>query len=224
MSAIVDKGAVPAVPAAAVPPGFVPRYNAVERSTHWTLAIAFAVATVSGLALFHPAFWFLSGLLGGGVWSKTLHPWAGLVMTAAFVPMAFWYWRDNLIRDYDRAWLKRLPDTLMNRGGAPEIDKYNAGQKLLFWSIVVSLAGLLASGVVLWFDTDVKLPVLLIRLSGALHVLFAFVLMMGMIVHIYSAVFWIRGSMRAMLRGYVKSGWAKHHHPLWLRRVTGKAK
>jgi formate dehydrogenase subunit gamma len=203
---------------------FVPRYNAVERSTHWTLALSFVVAAISGLALFHPAFWFLSSFLGGGVWSKTLHPWAGLVMCAAFVPMALWYWRDNLIRDYDIAWMRQLHNTLQNKGGAPEIDKYNAGQKLLFWSIVASLLALLASGLVLWYDTDLKLSATLVRVSGAVHALAAFVLFMGMIVHIYSAVFWIRGSMRAMLRGVVKPGWAKHHHPLWYRRVTGKAK
>lgn len=204
---------------------FVPRYNAVERSTHWTLALSFVVATISGLALFHPAFWFLSGLLGGGVWSKTLHPWAGLVMFIAFVPMALWYWRDNLIRSYDIAWMKRLPEVLMNTGkDLPQIDKYNAGQKMLFWSIIGSLVVLLVSGFVLWFDTDYKLPVLAVRLSGAAHVAAAFVLFMGMIVHIYSAVFWIRGSMRAMVRGEVKVGWARHHHPLWYKRVAGKSK
>ncbi len=204
---------------------FVPRYSAVERCAHWAVALGFIVATVSGLALFHPAFWFLSGLLGGGVWSRTLHPWAGLVMCAAFLPMALWYWRDNLIRDYDRRWLRRLPDVLMNSdAGLPEIDKYNAGQKLLFWSIVGSLIALLASGFVLWFDTDMKLSATLVRISGVVHVLAAFVLFMGMIVHIYSAIFWIRGSMRAMVRGEVKTGWAEHHHPLWYKRVTGRTK
>lgn len=204
-------------------PVFVPRYNAVERSTHWTLAISFVVATLSGLALFHPAFWFLSGFLGGGVWSKTLHPWAGLVMTVAFVPMALWYWKDNVLRDYDFAWMKRLPDVLLNKGhDLPEIDKYNAGQKMLFWSIIGSLVLLLVSGVVLWYHPEVRMPITVVRISGVLHVLAAFVLFMGMIVHIYSAVFWIRGSMRAMLRGEVKEGWARHHHPLWYRRVAGK--
>jgi formate dehydrogenase subunit gamma len=201
-------------------PVFVPRYNATERLTHWTLAISFVVATLSGLALFHPSFFFLSGALGGAVWSKVLHPWAGLVMTVAFVPMALWYWKDNVLRDYDIAWMKRLPEVLMNKGeNLPEIDKYNAGQKMLFWSIIGSLLVLLVSGFVLWFHPDMKMPITLVRISGAAHALAAFVLFMGMIVHIYSAVFWIRGSMRAMLRGEVKEGWARHHHPRWLKRV-----
>lgn len=206
-------------------PVFVPRYNAIERSTHWLLALSFVVAALGGLALFHPAFWFLSSFLGGGVWSKTLHPWAGLVMCVAFVPMFFWYWRDNLIKDYDVAWLKVLPQHLQNKHvDGPEIDKYNAGQKMLFWSIVGSLVLLFASGFVLWFDTDLKIPATFVRIAGVLHVLASFILFMGMIVHIYSAIFWIKGSMRAMMRGEVKESWARNHHPLWYRRVTGKAK
>lgn len=205
--------------------GLVPRYSATERSTHWIVAIGFIVATLSGLALFHPAFWFLGGILGGGASSRLLHPWAGLVMCAAFVPMALWYWRDNLIRDHDRAWMRQLPSVLANQAkDLPEIGKYNAGQKMLFWTIVASLLLLLGSGVVLWYDTDLKLPVTLVRASGAVHAFAAFVLFMGMIVHVYSAVFWIRGSMRAMMRGGVKPGWALHHHPLWYRQVTGKSR
>jgi formate dehydrogenase subunit gamma len=203
-------------------PVFVPRYNESQRVTHWLVALSFIVATLSGLALFHPAFWFLSGALGGGVWSRTLHPWAGLVMVVAFVPMAAWYWKDNIIRSYDVAWMKRLPEVLNNSGkDLPEIDKYNAGQKMLFWSIIGSLVLLLLSGLVLWYHPDLKMPVTLVRISGVLHVLASFVLFVGMLVHIYSAVFWIRGSMRAMIRGDVKAGWAKHHHPLWYRRVRG---
>ncbi len=205
--------------------GFLPRYSPAERATHWTVAMAFAVAALSGLALFHPAFWFLSSLLGGGVWSHALHVWAGLLMCLAFVPMALWYWGDNIVRDYDRAWSKRMGDVMNNRmEGLPEIDKYNFGQKLLFWSIVFSLLGLLASGLVLWFDTDLKLAATLVQAAGVVHALSAFVLFGGMIVHIYSAVFWIRGSLRAMTRGDVKVGWARHHHALWARRTEAKLK
>jgi len=112
----------------------------------------------------------------------------------------------------------------MNQGEGPEIDKYNAGQKMLFWSIIGSLVLLFFSGFVLWFDTDLKLDATLVRIAGVTHVLASFILFMGMIVHIYSAIFWIKGSMRAMMRGEVKESWARHHHPLWYKRVTGKAK
>jgi formate dehydrogenase subunit gamma len=38
---------------------FIQRYTARERSNHWVVAIAFVLAALSGLALFHPAFFFL---------------------------------------------------------------------------------------------------------------------------------------------------------------------
>ena len=42
------------------------RYNANERTNHWIVAILFILAGLSGLALFHPALFWLSHLFGGG--------------------------------------------------------------------------------------------------------------------------------------------------------------
>ncbi len=205
--------------------GFLPRYTAAERIVHWTVALAFVVAGISGAALFHPAFWFLSGLLGGGAWSHTLHTWAGVVMCLAFVPMVVWYWGDNIVRDYDRAWAGHLWDIMNNRfHGLPEIDKYNFGQKQLFWSLVVAMILLPMTGLVLWFDTDLKLSATVVQVAGLVHTVAAGLLFLGMIVHVYSAVFWVRGALRAMVRGDVKVSWARHHHPLWAKRVAGKGK
>lgn len=198
----------------------VPRHSRGERVNHWIVAITFVLVTCSGLALFHPAFWSLSGLLGGGVWSRILHPFLGVVMFVFFGLMALRQWRDNLIQPYDKAWQKRLPDILSNRDDdLPEIDKYNIAQKQLFWVTVVTMILLLASGVVLWRDVTM-FPVTLIRVAAVVHAFAAFVLILGIISHVY-AVIWVRGSFRAMTRGTVGRGWAKHHHPLWYRRVTG---
>ena len=48
----------------------IERYNAAERSNHWAVAILFVLLALSGLALFHPALFWLSGLFGGGVWTR----------------------------------------------------------------------------------------------------------------------------------------------------------
>ncbi|MCU0940494.1 MAG: formate dehydrogenase subunit gamma [Burkholderiaceae bacterium] len=205
--------------------GEVPRYNSNERVIHWVVAITFVLLAASGLAFFHPAFWFLTSLLGGGVWSRILHPFLGLVMFVFFALMAVRYWKDNVIQSYDREWNKRLSDVINNRDdNLPEIDKYNIGQKQLFWTMVITMILLLASGVVLWRDTIWAFPVTVVRISAVVHAAASFVLIMGIIVHIYSAIFWVKGSMRAMTRGTVTHAWAKHHHPLWYRRVTGVAK
>ena len=204
--------------------GEVPRYSSNERVMHWTVAILFILLAASGLAFFHPAFWFLSSLLGGGTWSRILHPILGVLMFAVFGLMAIRYWKDNVIQNYDREWGKRLSDVINNRDhNLPEIDKYNIGQKQLFWVMVLTMLVLLVSGIVLWRDTIFAFPVLVVRISAVLHALAAFVLILGIIVHIYSAIFWVKGSLRAMTRGSVSHSWAKHHHPLWYRRVTGQA-
>ena len=206
--------------------GDVPRYNANERVTHWIVAITFLLLAASGLAFFHPAFWFLTSLLGGGVWARILHPFIGVVMFVFFALMAMRYWKDNVIQPYDREWNKRLADVINNRDhNLPEIDKYNIGQKQLFWTMIVTMVLLTVSGVMLWrpyFADAFSIP--LIRIAAVVHAASAFVLMVGIVVHIYSAIFWVRGSMRAMTRGTVTHAWAKHHHPLWYRRVTGGTK
>jgi formate dehydrogenase subunit gamma len=202
--------------------GEVPRYNASERVIHWTVAITFILLAASGLAFFHPAFWFLTSLLGGGTWSRILHPFLGLVMFAFFAVMAVKYWKENVIKSYDREWGKRLSDVINNRDdNLPEIDKYNIGQKQLFWVMVATMVLLTLSGVVLWRDTVFSFPVTVVRISAVVHAVASFVLILGVIVHIYSAIFWVKGSLRAMTRGTVTHAWAKHHHPLWYRRITG---
>ena len=90
--------------------GEIRRYDANERLNHWAVAILFILLAASGLAFFHPAFWFLSALLGGGTWARILHPFLGVLMFVLFFVMAMRYWTDNKIQPYDREWSKRLPD------------------------------------------------------------------------------------------------------------------
>jgi len=42
---------------------------------------------------------------------------------------------------------------------------------------------------------------------------------LSIIVHIYAGI-WIKGSVGAMLHGWVSRAWARRHHELWYREVT----
>jgi formate dehydrogenase subunit gamma len=203
--------------------GEIRRYDANERLNHWIVAILFILLAASGLAFFHPSFWFLSVLLGGGTWARILHPFIGVLMFAFFLVMAMRYWNDNKIQPYDREWGKRLSDVINNRDdNLPPIDKYNVGQKQLFWTMVVTMVLLIVSGIMMWRPYFAgAFPIPLIRIAAVVHMLSAFVLIVGIIVHVYAALFWVRGSLRAMTRGTVSRAWARHHHPLWYRRMTG---
>ena len=66
----------------------IARYSEREHINHWILAIAFVLTALSGLALFHPSMYWMSSLVGGGTWSRILHPFIGLVMTVSFVLLA----------------------------------------------------------------------------------------------------------------------------------------
>lgn len=198
----------------------IERYPPRDRFNHWLTAISFVLLAASGLALFHPAFYWLSNLLGGGPWTRILHPFIGLVLAVSFGILARRYWPLNRITDADRAWIRRLPDVLAKRDqDLPEVGQYNAGQKYLFWTLVASVAVLLVSGFVIWQPWFTWLfPVTLVRLAVLGHALAAFVIMAGIVVHIYAAL-WVKGSLRAMTRGTVSHAWAKHHHPGWYRQL-----
>lgn len=203
--------------------GEVPRYASGERVNHWAVALLFLILAASGLAFFHPAFFFLSYLLGGGVWARILHPFLGVMLAVLFALMAARYWSDNVIQSYDREWNKRFVDVINNRDdNLPAIGKYNMGQKQLFWVMVITVTLLFVSGIVLWRPYFAgQFPIPLIRIAAVVHAACAFALILGVIAHIYAGVWWVRGSLRAMTRGTVTHAWAKHHHALWYQRVTG---
>jgi formate dehydrogenase subunit gamma len=200
------------------------RYTANERTNHWIVAIAFVLAALSGLALFHPALFWLTALFGGGPWTRILHPIVGLIMAFAFLFLAAVMWKDNRLQDRDWKWLRRMKDVVNNRDERlPEVGRYNAGQKLLFFVIVVCMLGLLLSGLVIWREYfSMYFSIGVIRLASLVHALSAFVLICAIIVHIYAAI-WVKGSMRAMTRGTVTPGWAWKHHRAWFREMTHAA-
>jgi formate dehydrogenase subunit gamma len=197
------------------------RYTAGTRINHWTVAISFVLLALSGLALFHPALFWLTNLFGGGPWTRILHPFIGCVMVMAFILLGVKFWRDNYLQQRDWIWLRKISDVIRNREEAlPDVGRYNAGQKLLFFTIVVCLVVLFSSGIVIWrvyFSAFFSIDV--IRLAALLHAFFAFVLICSIIVHIYAAI-WVQGSIRAMTRGWVSPGWAWKHHRAWFREVT----
>jgi formate dehydrogenase subunit gamma len=199
------------------------RYTPNERTNHWITAITFVLLALSGLAMFHPSMAWLYAVFGGGQWTRILHPFVGCVMFLSFMILALRFWHHNYLDRNDVQWMKQIDDVLANREERlPEIGKYNAGQKLLFFVMVASLVLLLASGIVMWRRYFAfYFPITVIRIASVVHAATAFVLIVSIIVHIYAAL-WIKGSIGAMTRGTVTYGWARKHHPRWFREIIGK--
>jgi formate dehydrogenase subunit gamma len=203
-------------------PVTVDRYTTGARINHWVTAVSLVLLALSGLALFHPKLFFLSALFGGGQITRAIHPWIGVVLFFSFLGMFLRFWRANLWKGEDGTWMARLRDVL---GGQeerlPEVGKYNAGQKMVFWLMSILIIALIASGVAIWDQyfaqyttVDQK------RIAVLIHALAAIVIICVWIVHVYAAI-WVRGTFRAMIKGSVTGGWAWRHHRKWLRALVG---
>jgi len=196
------------------------RYTASERLNHWVVGICFILLGLSGLAFFHPAFYPLVQLFGGGTWTRILHPYVGVVMFVFFLFMIIRFASLNLIEPRDREWLRNVGKMVDGDDhDMPEQGKYNGGQKLVFWGFVLCMLVLIVSGVMMW-RAWLTLPVELVRLASVLHAVAATVMIGIFILHVYAAI-WTRGTIRAMLYGTVTRAWAKQHHRGWYRKVTG---
>lgn len=203
----------------------IQRYSASDRANHWFVAITFILLAFSGLALFHPAFFFFTYLFGGGPWARILHPFIGVAMALSFTGLTIRFWQLNYITDDDRKWIAKIGDVITNHEeNLPPVGHYNAGQKLLFWTMIISISLLLITGILIWrpyFAPYVPIP--LIRLAVLIHAVSAFVIISGIIVHIYAAI-WVKGSVGAMTRGTVTRAWARQHHLAWYREINKEIK
>jgi formate dehydrogenase subunit gamma len=206
-------------------PVTVDRYTGGARINHWITATSLVLLALSGLSLFHPSLFFLTGLFGGGQWTRAIHPWIGVVLFFSFAGLFIRFWRANLWKGEDGTWLARLKDVLTSHEEKlPEVGKYNAGQKTVFWGMSFLILILIASGFVIWdqyfaaYSTiDQK------RIAVLVHAVAAVTIICVWIVHVYAAI-WVRGTISAMTRGRVTGGWAWRHHRKWLRELVGGRK
>ncbi|ARJ41788.1 formate dehydrogenase cytochrome b556 subunit [Pantoea alhagi] len=194
------------------------RYSAPERINHWIVAFCFMFAAVSGLGFFFPSFNWLLNLLGTPQLARILHPFIGVAMFLAFMLMFFRYWKHNLVNRDDIEWAKNIHKIAMNEE-VGDTGRYNFGQKCVFWAAIISLLLLLASGIVIWRPYfAAAFPIPLIRLALLVHSLAAVGLIVVIMVHVYAAL-WVKGTLTAMVEGWVTPLWAKQHHPRWYRAV-----
>ncbi|MGL4545208.1 MAG: formate dehydrogenase cytochrome b556 subunit [Plesiomonas sp.] len=199
----------------------IQRYSAPERINHWIVAFCFMLAGISGLGFLFPSFNWLMGIFGTPQLARILHPFTGVIMFVAFSFMFIRYWRHNLINREDLIWAKNMHRIAMNHEMG-DTGRYNFGQKCVFWLAIVSLMLLLLSGIVIWRPYFAPaFPIPLIRIALLLHSVAAVGLMLVIMIHVYAAL-WIKGTITAMVEGWVTAGWAKKHHPRWFRESQQK--
>jgi len=206
-----------------VGPDEILRHPTYTRVLHWTVAVFFFAALLSGLAIYSPwTFSWLTPLFGGGPMTRFLHPWFGIGFVIVWV-FQFLNWRGLMIwTESDSKWLRKMDRYASNEETLePEyVGFYNGGQKLQFWEIVFGGLVLLITGLLMWFPEVTGR--LAMAISYVVHDISALIMLGGIIIHVYLSTVGAPGTLHAMTRGVVTRAWAWTHHPAWYREATGR--
>ncbi len=232
----------------------VTRFKAVERFAHWMLAGSFILLALTGLMNLFGRVFILpvfgpevnSALLIYGKWVHNNVAWAfilGLIMV-----FVMWV-AHNLPDRTDLVWIAQAGGIIGKKH--PPAKKFNAGQKVVFWSVIVLGASIAASGLSLLFPFEMPLfaktfgilnnigvpgwvgldllptqlsPQEEMQYAQLWHAIVSFGLMVIIIAHIYIGTVGMEGAYDAMGSGEVDEAWAHQHHSIWLEEVKAKQK
>jgi formate dehydrogenase subunit gamma len=201
------------------------RFNSVERFAHWMLATTFIILALTGLnlilgrALVLP----LVGERAFGTfttWGKIAHNYLSWPFMIALALVFVLWVAQNLPSRVDWVWLKQAGG-LFQKNVHPPAKKFNAGQKLIFWAVIVGGALLSWSGIMLLFPTTVDPGAW--QFYQILHAVVAAVMMAVILAHIYLGSIGMEGAFAAMGSGEVDENWATEHHALWVEEKRRKA-
>ena len=226
----------------------VNRFGSIERLGHWLLAISFIILAITGLNLLYgrqvliPAF-------GGETYAaiaysgKLIHNYVAFSFMLGLV-LCFVNWvRYNFPHPRDLVWLLK-GGGLFVKGVHPSSKKFNAGQKILFWLVILGGVSLSLSGLALMFPfqtamfaktfqflngfgmnlaTDIS-PIEEMKYQSLWHSVMALFLTCVIIAHIYIGSVGMQGAIDAMTTGEVDVNWAKEHHDLWVEEELAKSK
>lgn len=203
------------------PKGALRRNTTAARINHWISGGCFVLLVLSGLAMFDPMLFWLSALFGGGQATRAIHPWIGTVLLISYAGMIVQFWRDNGWNREDVTWTRAIGSVLANdEERIPEVGRFNAGQKFVFWAMALLIPALFFTGIMIWevyFSAYTTIEQQ--RVATLIHSMAAVAAIIIWIIHVYAAL-WVRGSVRGMTQGYVTPGWAWRHHRGWLRRLA----
>jgi formate dehydrogenase subunit gamma len=195
------------------------RHRLSTRVIHWSVAITFFLSLATGLPIWTPVFGWMAAFFGGLSVCRILHPYVSLAFFVAIGFMFFHWIGDMRMTREERSWLG--PDLMVRmREHLAQTGRYNAGQKMFFFTSMLGALGLLVTGIVLsWPETF--LPIVR-ELSILLHDLAFILFTVSIVLHVYLSTVSEPGTFKAMTRGTVSRAWARIHHPRWYSELMGE--
>lgn len=203
------------------------RFASFERFTHWLTASCFVVLALSGLnisfgrVLIMPLFGANAFATMSG-YAKIAHDYLAFPFMLGLAIMFLIWIRDNIPGKLDLEWIKQ-GGGLLSKGRHPQAKRFNAGQKGIFWIVIIGGALMSVSG---WFLLFPYLPanVTTLQFWTVIHAVIAMLFIAAMLAHIYIGSVGMEGAFDAMGTGEVDLNWAKEHHALWVEEEQAKGR
>jgi formate dehydrogenase subunit gamma len=202
----------------------VERFNAVERFTHWMTATSFIVMGLTGLNITFGKHVLLP-LIGPNTfsdWSLTVkyaHNFTSFPFTLGVIVIFVMWLAGNIPNRADIQWLKRGGGIIGH--DHPPAYRFNAGQKAVYWIVVLGGSAAAASGYVLMFPFY-GTTIAGMQIAQVVHGVVAVLFIAVMLAHIYIGTIGMEGAFEAMAEGTVDLNWAREHHSLWLDEEGGR--
>jgi formate dehydrogenase subunit gamma len=198
------------------------RFSAFERLVHWMTAACFILLAISGLNITfgRPLLLPLIGpdaFTAWSQWAKYAHNYLSFPFTLGVFTIFLMWIAWNIPNRVDVEWLKR--------GGGivghdhPPADRFNAGQKMIYWIVVLGGTAVAVSGYILMFPfygTNIAD----MQVAQIVHGVAALLFVAVMLGHIYIGTIGMEGAFEGMWDGTVDVNWAKEHHRVWLEKET----
>lgn len=200
------------------------RFAWLSRFVHWMTATSFIALGLSGLNLVFGKTLLLP-VIGASAFSamsqlgKFVHDYVSFAFALGIFLMFVMWVKDNLPALRDIRWIVQFGGML--GFGHPPADRFNAGQKLMFWATILGGGTLAVSGYIMMFR-PVSFAISAMQLATVVHGLTGVVLVAIIFAHIYIGTVGMEGAFRAMGRGTVDLNWAKEHHSVWVEKVARK--
>ncbi len=225
----------------------IKRFSAVERAGHWLLASSFILLALTGLNLLfgrkllipvigHDAFSTIT------IFGKFIHNYVAFAFMLGLLMVTVMWIVHNIPNRHDIGWLLRGGGIF---GGAhPPARKFNAGQKIIFWIVVICGISISLSGwalmnpftTTMFSDTFAMLngmfgtsyatdlaPVQEQQYQSLWHTIMAVFMIVVIFAHIYIGSIGMEGALDAMTSGEVDKNWASEHHSLWVDEMKAEA-
>jgi formate dehydrogenase subunit gamma len=198
------------------------RFNGFERFVHWLTAVTFVILGITGLNITFGRALLLpwmgpEAFSTWSEWAKYSHNYLSFAFTIGVVLMFLMWVGQNFPTAADAEWVK------MGGGMFDKEDKthapawkFNAGQKILYWLVVLASAAMIISGFMLMFPFYGGLNVGNMELAEVFHGVVGMLFVSLICAHIYLGTLGMEGAFEAMSDGSVDLNWAKEHHNLWV--------